>query len=45
MPHIHVSTVDFIVFLGYYLIAKMMIVWVQARWPETKVGEALAVLG
>lgn len=45
MPHLHVSFMDFLVFMGYYLIAKLAVVWIQSRWPDSKISEGLAVLG
>ena len=42
MHHIHVSALDFTVFLAELLIALFLIRMVEARWPDSTVGRALA---
>jgi len=42
--HLHVSLPDFVVFAAFFLILKLAIVLATAKWPESAIGKALAVL-
>lgn len=44
MPHIHVSAADFVVFAAYYFVLKLIVLWVQTRWPESRLSGALGAL-
>jgi hypothetical protein len=39
-----VTTIDFIHFLAFLLIAGAMIRFVELRWPESTVGRTLGVI-
>ncbi len=45
MEHVHVSAVDFVIWAAYFMIFKLFVNVYLAKFPETAIGKALAVLG